>query len=240
MLLLAIVGVVGLAYLLTRVPPGQYPEARRLTSCLAGTLVLVAALSAAYGGYIYLHGGVSGGSSSTSAAVSVAVGSQPAAAFNDQVPALGPPVVWLGVLGLAVLAAALWRLRHRWRPAQVLAALTVLLWCLMMYAGSRTARDGFPQRFEHDLGAPLGVLAAFGVVMVARSLAPLRAPRNPHALLAGVTAVAVLAVGGVQTVRAAVTASQAATKGVLSPNVAAAGCGSLSTTPAAPSSRPPA
>jgi hypothetical protein len=222
-LLLAIVGVVGLAYLLTRVRSGQYPEARRMMFCLASALAAVAVLSAAYGGYIYLHGSVSGGSSSTSAAVSVAVNSQPAASFADQVPALGPPVVWLGVLGLAVLTAVLWRMRHRWRPAQVLAALTILLWCLMMYAGSRTAKDGFPQRFEHDLGAPLGALAAFGAVMILRSLAPLRAPRHTHAVLAALTAVTVLAIGGVQTVRAAVAAGQSATKGVLSPDVAAAG-----------------
>jgi hypothetical protein len=223
-LLVAIVGVVGLVYLLTRVRAGRFTEARRLTICLAGALGLMAVLSAVYGGYIYLHGSVTGGSSSTSAAVSVAVGSQPPAAFADQVPALGPPVVWLGVLGLAALTATLWRLRRRWRPAQVLAALTVLLWCLMMYAGSRTARDGFPQRFEHDLGAPLGVLAAFGVVLILRSLVPLRASsRQAQAVLAAVMGVAVLAIGGVQTVRAAVAASQAATKGVLSPDVAAAG-----------------
>src|SRR5450432_5609 len=92
-----------------------------------------------------------------------------------------------------------------------------------MYAGSRTAKDGFPQRFEHDLGAPLGVLAAFGVVLIVRSMAPLRAARHAHARLAAVTAAAVLAIGGLQTVRAAVAAGQAATKGVLSPDVAAAG-----------------
>jgi hypothetical protein len=219
-LLMAIVGVVGLAYLLRRRQPEQRPEARRLALALTGALAMLAALSAVYGGYIYLHGSTSGGSSSTSAAVSVAVGSQPAPGFADQVPALGPPVVWLGVLGLAVLAAGVRYLR---RPAQVLAALTMLLWVLMMYAGSRTARDGFPQRFEHDLGAPLVVLAAFGAVLLARSLAPLRVPRQAHAAVAAVAAVAVLAISGLQALRAADAAGQPATKGVLSPAVADAG-----------------
>ena len=41
--------------------------------------------------------------------------------------------------------------------------MTVAAWCLAMYAGSRTAADGFPQRFERDLGAALSVTAALGL-----------------------------------------------------------------------------
>jgi hypothetical protein len=48
--------------------------------------------------------------------------------------------------------------------------LTVLGWCVIMYLGSRTAADGFPQRFERDLGAPLAVTAAFGIGLIVRSV----------------------------------------------------------------------
>ena len=54
-------------------------------------------------------------------------------------------------------------MRYERRPAPVLATVTVAAWCLAMYAGSRTAADGFPQRFERDLGAALGVVAALGL-----------------------------------------------------------------------------
>src|SRR5262249_52473946 len=77
------------------------------------------------------------------------------------------PIVWFGLLGFAALAAGL---RHLARPAQVMAVLTVLGWCVIMYLGSRTAADGFPQRFERDLGAPLSVTAAFGIGLLVRSL----------------------------------------------------------------------
>jgi hypothetical protein len=60
-------------------------------------------------------------------------------------------------------------LRYERRPASVLATVTLLLWCLVMYAGSRTAADGFPQRFERDLGAALSVAAALGLGVLATS-----------------------------------------------------------------------
>jgi hypothetical protein len=144
-------------------------EARMVLAGLAG----LALLAMAYGWYIYGVGWPVAGHSASSAAVSLVLGSQPAPGPLHLVSALGPPIVWLGVLGLAVLVLAL---RYQRRPAPVLATVTLILWCLMMYAGSRTAADGFPQRFERDLGAALSVAGALGAGVLLKS-----------AFLAGVT-----------------------------------------------------
>jgi hypothetical protein len=157
--LLAVVAVICLPYLLY-LRRGR--EARVLVLSLAG----VAVLSACYGAYIYLFGRSAGGHS-TSSAVSIVLGSQSAPGPGAVLKQLGPPIVWFGLLGAAALAAMLRRLA---RPGQVLAVLTVLAWCVIMYLGSRTAADGFPQRFERDLGAPLSVTAAFGIGLIVRSL----------------------------------------------------------------------
>src|SRR5262249_57208573 len=94
------------------------------------------------------------GHSSSSTAVSIALGSQQAPAPRHLLAELGPGLVWLGLFGAGALAMSI---RYLARPTQVAAAVTVLLWCAAMYVGSRTAADGFPQRVERDLGAPLAV-----------------------------------------------------------------------------------
>ena len=154
--LLAVVAVVCLPYLLY-LRRGR--DARALLLSLAG----VAVLSACYGVYIYF----AGGHSATSSAVSIVLGSQTAPGPGGVLKELGPPIVWFGLIGVAALAAGL---RHYARPAQVLAVLTVLGWCVIMYVGSRTAADGFPQRFERDLGAPLSVTAALGTGLIVRAV----------------------------------------------------------------------
>jgi hypothetical protein len=100
------------------------------------------------------------GHSASSAAVSQVLGSQSVPAPLHLFSALAAPIIWLGVFGLALLVLTL---RYERRPAPVLATVTVVAWCLVMYAGSRTAADGFPQRFERDLGAALSVVAALGL-----------------------------------------------------------------------------
>jgi hypothetical protein len=174
--LLAVVAVVCLPYLLYQ---RRGREARALFLSLAG----VAVLSACYGVYIYfaVH------HAATSSAVSIVLGSQTAPGPGGVLKELGPPIVWFGLIGAAALAAGL---RHYARPAQVLAVLTVLAWCVIMYLGSRTAADGFPQRFERDLGAPLTVTAALGIGLIARSLT-IRRPSTQSvlAMLAATTAV---------------------------------------------------
>jgi hypothetical protein len=161
--LFALVAVICLPYL---VRGGHRRETRALLLSLAG----VAVLSAIYAIYIYNPGGILGGKSSTGGAVSIVLGSQAPATQGALLKELGPPIVWFGLLGVAALAVSLRYLR---RPAQVLTAATVVAWCVMMYLGSRTSLDGFPQRFERDIGAPLSVMAAFGIGLIVRSL-PIR------------------------------------------------------------------
>jgi hypothetical protein len=158
--LMALVAVTGLPYLL-------YRRGRREAGVLAATLAGVAVLAGVYAAYVYGPGKLSGGHSATSTAVSIALGSQSPLSPQHLLFELTPPVVWLGLLGAAALAVSL---RHRATPAQVLAAVTVVGWCVLMYAGSRTSADGFPQRFERDLGAPLTVTGALAIGLVGRSL----------------------------------------------------------------------
>jgi hypothetical protein len=181
--LMVLVAVTGLPYLLYR---RQRREAGALTLTLAG----VAVLAASYAVYVYELGKAGGGHSATSTAVSIALGSQSPQTPQHLLAELTPGVVWLGLLGAAALAVSL---RHRFTPAQVLAAVTLLGWCLLMYAGSRTSLDGFPQRFERDLGAPLTVTGALATGLIARSLAAWR-PGGKALTALTATAAAALAV----------------------------------------------
>jgi len=211
--LLALVAVIGLPYLALA---GHRRELRALLLGLAGAAVL----AACYAVYVYNPGGILGGKSSAGGAVSIVLGSQAPASQGALLKELGPPIVWFGVLGLAALAVSLRYLR---RPAQVLTVATVVGWCVLMYVGSRTSLDGFPQRFERDLGAPLSVLAAFGAGLVVRSL-PLRGavPRTAPAL-AGTIAGVVAAVMLIAQVVHAVDASDRSAGQLPSHRVAAAG-----------------
>lgn len=163
---------------------------------LAGLIVL----ATGYGWYTYGVGWPIARNSASSTAVSLVLGSQPASRAGHVVFALGAPILWLGVLGLALLAVML---RYERRPGPVLAAVTLIAWCLVMYAGSRTAADGFPQRFERDLGAPLSVAAALaaGVLLKSAWVAYRRVsvPRVSAALCLSAAVPAVLAVGVITT-----------------------------------------
>ncbi len=171
-------------------------EARLVAAGLAGLIVL----ATGYGWYTYGVGWPLARNSASSTAVSLVLGSQPAARAGHVIFALGAPILWLGVLGLALLAVML---RYERRPGPVLAAVTLIAWCLVMYAGSRTAADGFPQRFERDLGAPLSVAAALaaGVLVKSAWLAYRRVsvPRVSAALCLSAAVPAVLAVGVIAT-----------------------------------------
>jgi hypothetical protein len=195
-------------------------EARRLAGSLTLALAGLGVLSVAYAAYTYLLGKSGTGSSATSTAVSIAVGSQPVLSVTNVLSALSSSVVWLGGFGLAALVAGIRYLR---RPGQVLAALTLVLWCALMYAGSRTAADGFPQRFERDLGGALSVLGALGAGLILQSLARWRAPRRIVVVLAAMAAVAVVAIAGLQAIRATVDESHPVHTGILDPQIAAAG-----------------
>jgi hypothetical protein len=195
-------------------------EAGRLAWSLTLGLGGLGVLAVAYAAYTYLLGSSGAGTSGTSTAVSIAVGSQPVLSVTNVFSALSSAVVWLGVFGLAALVAGIRYLR---RPGQVLTVLTLVLWFGLMYTGSRTAADGFPQRFERDLGGPLSVLGALGAGLILQSLVRWRAPRRTVAVLAAVAASAVVAIAGVQAIRAAVAESHPVHTGILDTQVAAAG-----------------
>ncbi|HEY7429321.1 MAG TPA: hypothetical protein VH641_01170, partial [Streptosporangiaceae bacterium] len=211
-LLLALVALGGLPYLLLQ-------RRRRDAGVLLSTLVAVALLSACYAAYIYNLGGVISGSSSTSDSVSIVVGSQAVPPASHLLTELGPALVWLGLFGLAALVAAA---RFFRAPPQVLAAGTVLAWCVLMYAGSRTSLDGFPTRFERDLGAPLAVTAAFGAGLILRSLLQLRASRKAVLATAAAVAAVVTVMAVVPAVASLLTDSRARGN-IISAPVAAAG-----------------
>ena len=211
--MLALVAVIALPYLLLQ-------HQRRVAKVLLLTLCAAAVLAVCYAGLTYNLAGLVTGHSSTSTAVSLTLGSQSAPAPRHLLAALGPALVWLGLFGAGAVAVSV---RYLARPTQVLAAVTVLLWCVVMYVGSRTAADGFPQRFERDLGAPLSVVAAFGLVIVVRALLAQRA--DARTALTTAAAAAAIVVGAVVAVQAArgLVASAGPNREVLTHRVAAAG-----------------
>jgi hypothetical protein len=219
-LLLVGVTVVCLPYLLLR---GGH-EGRVLARALTLTVAGLGVLSVAYAWHIYGLGHLFNGGT-TKTTVGLDVGSQSVLPAGDLLSWVGSPVIWLGVFGFAALAAAVRYLRQ---PAQVLCVLTLLVWCALMYIGSRTAADGFPQRFERDVGAPLSILGTLGAGLILQSVLQLRLQLRPRPtrravglLVAGAAAVVVV-IAGVQAVNDMVT-DWAPSNEVLPPTVAAAG-----------------
>jgi hypothetical protein len=108
----------------TSVPYLLYLRRRAEARVVLAGLAALALLAICYGWYTYGVGWPVAGHSASSAAVSLVLGSQPAPGPLHLFSALGPPIVWLGVLGLALLAAML---RYERRPAPVLATVTMIL-----------------------------------------------------------------------------------------------------------------
>jgi len=101
-------------------------------------------------------------------AVAMAVGSKPTGDFARLLATTSQPVVWFGVLGALLVVGELVR-RDGMGVARRLAYLTLLLWAVLLFAGSRTTMSSFPDRFERDLSIPLALLAALASVAVLRS-----------------------------------------------------------------------
>jgi hypothetical protein len=218
-LLLALIAALSLPYLLLA---GRKRKALELSVSLS----LLGFFSVLYAWSTYdLPGLVSGlvGGSDTGAgtAVTIAIGSQDPLSLGHLLATTSQPVMWLGVLGALLVAGEL--VRGRLGTPQRLACLTLLLWTVLLFAGSRTSLSGFPQRFERDLGIPLAVLAALSFILVFRSLRP-RAPRVSLTirLVSVIAATLALAVVGLQ---AAENLSNADTpsSNVISADVAATG-----------------
>ncbi len=100
------------------------------------------------------------------------------------------PVTWLGLFGAILLISD----RRRGGPADPFARVVLLLWCAMLFAGSRTSLSAFPDRFERDLPIPLALFGALALSTAALSLSP----RLRVTALAGLAAAA-LALGAVAT-----------------------------------------
>ena len=98
----------------------------------------------------------------------MAIGTKSAYDLGHLLMTTSQPVVWLGLLGVLLVAGEL--LRRRVRVPQTLAYLTLIFWVVLLFVGSRTPLSGFPDRFERDLGIPLAVFAAFGFLAIVRSL----------------------------------------------------------------------
>src|SRR5215203_5987182 len=200
-LLLALVTLCLLPYLLAR--------ERRTGIVLLASLALLGALSIFYAWDTYnlpqVVAGLRGDSatSSTGAAVNMAIGTQVPYDIDYLVGAIvSQPIAWLGLLGAALLVAD----RRCWASKRrVLAYFTLLLWAVVLFAGSRTPLSGFPQRFGRDLGIPLALLAAFAFITILRVLSE---RRKPATVLAGTLVVAL--VGSLISLRAAQSFEQAA------------------------------
>jgi hypothetical protein len=218
--LLGVVGLVFVPYLLVR--------DRRKGVALLLSLGLLGFLSILYAWDTYdlphLAAGLLGGSGTGRGgeAVAMAIGTKPAYDLGHLLATTSQPVAWLGLLGALLALGDLLR-RRRPGVAQTLAYLTLLLWAVLLFAGSRTPLSGFPDRFERDLGIPLALLAAFAFVALLRSLRPGRPAVLPLTLLAVLLASTMVGVQAVQNLELAAGPSPRLKDRPPPPQVAAAG-----------------
>jgi hypothetical protein len=130
-------------------------------------------------------------------------------------------VAWLGLLGVLLVAGEL--LRRRLEVPQTLAYLTLLLWTVLLFVGSRMSLTGFPQRFGRDLGVPLAVFAAFAFVAILRSLPGSRSKQVAAVFVASLTVLLASTLVGVRVVSSLESASGPSVQMTMTPEIAAAG-----------------
>src|SRR5918997_2559214 len=218
-LVLAFVGLLLVPYLFLRDTPKGV--------ALFLSLVLLGLLSVVYAWDTYALGGMiaglfgGSGASSTGAAINMAVGTQPPYTLDFLLGNMvSQPVAWLGMLGVFLVAGELfWRRTNR---PQALAYLTLLLWALLLFAGSRSPLTGFPQRFGRDLCVPLAVFAALAFVGVLRSLL---GPRKQAAavFMAFLAVLTASTLVGVRTASSLQSASGPSVQMTITPEISAAG-----------------
>src|SRR5919199_1509159 len=221
-LLLALVVALFVPYLLVR--------DRRMGMVLLSSLALLGFLSVLYAWDTYHLPQVianllgSSKTSSTDTAVGMAVGTQRPYTLDGLLGAIvSQPVAWLGLLGALLLLGdpGSWKSTPR-----ALTHLTLILWVLLLFAGSRTSLSGFPQRFGRDLGVPLALLAARAFVTVVRSAVRSREPELRKGVTVYLASVAVLLAASLAGLRAAQSLQQAAGPSpevTMTPQIAAAG-----------------
>jgi hypothetical protein len=191
--LLAVVGLVFVPYLLLR--------DRKRGLALLASLAVLGLLSTLYAWDTYdlprlVAGLLPGGPETTGKggeAVAMALGTKPTGDFARLLATTSQPALWLGLLGALLMVGDLLR-RGRMSAPQKLAYLTLLLWALLLFLGSRTTMSSFPDRFERDLSLPLAVLAALVLVAVPRSAVA----RGPVMIFAAFLAATVVGVQAAQ------------------------------------------
>ena len=201
MYLAALLALVGLCFAL----PLIFQD-RRGGLLLTLSLALLATLAVVYAWHTYglgaeisqLFGG--GGGGTTGEAVGMAVNTQAIYPEGFLVGTMvSQPVAWLGLLGIFLLIV---RVGRAGGITVTLAHLTVFFWVAILFAGSRLSVTGFPQRFGRDLGIPLALLAALGLVAVLKSVGTRR--RMPAVFAASVVvllSVALVGTGAAQSLR---------------------------------------
>ena len=218
-LLLALVAALFLPYLLLT-------NRRKEATALFLSLAFVGLFSTIYAWDTYDLGqavaGLLGGSDTGAGgtAVSIAIGSQEPLSLEHLLETTSQPVAWLGLLGAVLVVGEI--VRGRVAFPRALAYVTIVLWALLLLAGSRTSLSGFPQRFERDLGLPIAVLAALAFVGIVRAMRPPEPAAFPTKLVAVLAAALVVAAVGLQSAQNLEDAGRASTN-VISRDVAAAG-----------------
>lgn len=158
--------------------------------------------------------------STTDTAMGMAVGTQAPYPLDFLIGTMvTQPVAWLGLLGAVLMLTEL--LGRRAGEPRAPAHLTLLLWALLLFFGSRTPLTGFPQRFGRDMGIPLAVLAALGFVTMLRSL---EARKKPQAVF--VVSLVVLLTGslvGFTTVQSLRSSNATSVQLTITPQIATAG-----------------
>lgn len=216
----ALLGLIGLLFL-----PYLLLHDRKRGFALLASFVILGALSLLYAWNTYdlpgtiasLFGG--SGKNSTDTAMGMAIGSQAPFHLDYLIGGIvSQPVFWLGFLG-AILASGAAMLSTD--LAQKLSTMTLVLWVLLMAAGSSTTLDGFPERFGRDLGVPLAIFAAFALVAIMRSISAIRGT-----LALRIARIAVILIAVLIVVRVVQNFGQAAVPSwrlTMTPEIAAAG-----------------
>lgn len=215
-ILLALASVLFLPYLLLR--------ERQTGVAVFASFALLGFLAVVYAWDTYdlpraVWGLVKGPEASTTGdAVGMAVGTQMVYPMELLIDAMtSPPVAWLGLFGFFLLAAGL---SGRAGTPQTLAYMTLILWPVIIFLGSRTSLTGFPQRFGRDLGVPLALLAAYAFVAILRSLGP----RRPVAVFAAsVVVLAASAMLGLRGLESLENSSKPSIQVTITPAIAEAG-----------------
>lgn len=201
---------------------------RRRGFALLSSLGLLGVLSVLFAWNTYdlpelagkLLGGGEGETGEGAEAVAMAFGTKPPDSIFEIVDLTSQPLLLLGLLGLILLTFG----RRRTDAPGTLVRTVLLLWTLMMFAGSATSYSGFPDRFARDLGVPLSLLGAMAFLTVLRSVSrSVTVRRGPAVVAASLAALAVVAVVNVRAAESLVLASGPSEQLTMSPQVAAAG-----------------